>query len=201
MQVTPKTFQAPTLATLTLALAACGGLSGTYSGKGTGFLESLTFHSGGKVDATFMGMTKEGTFKKDGKRVTITVNGDTQVLTLADNGCLEGGGILGTYCKGESEKNAAESGGKGGGTLSGTWEASAPDGTGEKLRLKFKSGGKVDFIMSAPGHAPEAIEATYELSGDQLTIYIPNSPQIHLTRDKNVLGGNFMGEAIRFEKQ
>jgi hypothetical protein len=201
MQAVPKTLRATSLATLTLALAACGGLSGTYSGKGTGFLDDLTFHSGGKVDATFMGMTKEGTFKKDGKRVTITVNGDTQVLTLASNGCLEGGGILGTYCKGGSEKKVAVSGGKGGGKLSGIWDAAAPDGTGEKMRLKFKSGEKVDLSLSVPGQDPEATEATYELSGDQLTIYIPNSPQIHLTRDKNVLEGNFMGEAIRFEKQ
>jgi hypothetical protein len=201
MQATPKTFHASSLATLTLAFAACGGLSGTYSGKGTGFLESLTFHSGGKVDATFMGMTKEGTFKKDGKRVTITVNGDTQVLTLAGNGCLEGGGILGTYCKGGSEEKVAESGRKSGGKLSGTWEATLPDGTDEKMLLKFKSGGKVDMSLSVPGRDPEAMEATYELSGDQLTIYIPNSPQIHLTRDKNALEGNFMGQAIKFDKQ
>jgi hypothetical protein len=200
MQALPKTFRASSLATLTLALAACGGLSGTYSGKGTGFLDDLTFHSGGKVDATFMGMTKEGTYKRDGKRVTITVNGDTQVLTLADNGCLEGGGLLGTYCKGGSEAKA-ESSKAAGGKLSGTWEAAAPDGTGEKMRLKFKSGGKVEMSLSVPGQDPEATEATYELSGDQLTIYIPNSPQIHLTRDKNVLQGNFMGEGIRFEKQ
>jgi hypothetical protein len=147
-----------------------------------------------------MGMTKEGTYKRDGKRVTITVNGDTQVLTLADNGCLEGGGLLGTYCKGGSEAKA-ESSKAAGGKLSGTWEAAAPDGTGEKMRLKFKSGGKVEMSLSVPGQDPEATEATYELSGDQLTIYIPNSPQIHLTRDKNVLQGNFMGEGIRFEKQ
>jgi hypothetical protein len=38
MQATPKTFHASSLATLTLAFAACGGLSGTYSGKETGFL-------------------------------------------------------------------------------------------------------------------------------------------------------------------
>jgi hypothetical protein len=200
MQALPKTFRASSLATLTLALAACGGLSGTYSGKGTGFLDDLTFHSGGKVDATFMGMTKEGTYKRDGKRVTITVNGDTQVLTLADNGCLEGGGLLGTYCKGGSEAKA-ESSKAAGGKLSGTWEAAAPDGTGEKMRLKFKSGGKLDMSLSVPGQDPEAMEVTYELSGDQLTIYIPNSPQIHLTRDKNVLEGNFMGQAITFEKQ
>jgi hypothetical protein len=201
MQATPKTFHASSLATLTLAFAACGGLSGTYSGKETGFLDDLTFHSGGKVDATFMGMTKEGTFKKDGKRVTITVNGDTQVLTLAANGCLEGGGILGTYCKDGSEKKTVVSAGKGGGKLSGTWEAAAPDGTGEKMRLKFKTGGKVDMSLLVPGRDPEATEATYELDGAKLTIYIPNSPQIHLTRDKNVLEGNFMGEGIRFEKQ
>lgn len=201
MQALPKTFRASSLATLTLVLGGCGGLSGTYSGKDTGFLDDLTFHSGGKVDATFMGMTKEGTYKKDGKRVTITVNGDTQVLTLASNGCLEGGGLLGTYCKGGSEAKAESSKAAGGGKLSGTWEAAAPDGTGEKMRLKFKSGGKVDMSLSVPGQDPEATEATYELSGDQLTIYIPNSPQIHLTRDKNVLQGNFMGEGIRFEKQ
>jgi hypothetical protein len=200
MQATPKTFCASSLATLTLALAACGGLSGTYSGKGTGFLDDLTFHSGGKVDATFMGMTKEGTYNKDGKRVTITVNGDTQVLTLAGNGCLEGGGILGTYCKGGSEAKA-ESSKAAGGKLSGTWEAAAPDGTGEKMTLKFKSGGKVDFSMAGQGQDPETMEADYEMDGNRVTISVPGGTPIQLTRNKNVLEGDGMGQAIRFEKQ
>lgn len=83
-----------------LLLAACGNsLSGKYEGGDHGFLDSLNFTSGDKVELTFMGMTKEGTYSRDGKKVKITNGNDTQILTIDDNGCLDGGGMLGKYCK------------------------------------------------------------------------------------------------------
>jgi hypothetical protein len=86
---------------LVVLLAGCGSpIQGTYSGRGTGFLDKMTFKSGGKVDLTFMGMTKEGTYEVDGKSVKITHGGETTILTLDDQGCLDGGGLIGKYCKG-----------------------------------------------------------------------------------------------------
>lgn len=92
-----------TIAAALLLCAACGGSSieGTYSGQGTGFLEKIVFKSDGKVELTFMGMTKEGTYVVEDGRVKITNGGDTSILAIAENGCLEGGGILGKYCKAE----------------------------------------------------------------------------------------------------
>ncbi|WP_321474660.1 hypothetical protein [uncultured Paludibaculum sp.] len=81
-------------------LAGCGArVSGVYKPNGPAFLDSLNFKSGGKVDLTFMTMTKEGTFAVDGKQVKVTNGGDTQVFTLDDKGCLNGGALLGRYCK------------------------------------------------------------------------------------------------------
>ena len=39
-----------------------------------------------------MGMTHEGTYVLDGKRVKITISGDTTIMTIDDQGCLDAGG-------------------------------------------------------------------------------------------------------------
>jgi hypothetical protein len=88
------------LAASAAMLGACGGgIEGTYNGGDNSFLESISFKSGGKVHVTFMGMTKEGSYTIDGDEVTISVNGDTEVLRKDGHGCLVGGGFLGSYCK------------------------------------------------------------------------------------------------------
>jgi hypothetical protein len=90
-----------------LVLGACGGggMSGVYEPpNGEGFFDRLTFHGGGTVDITFMGATKEATWKREGDRLTITNDGETQVFAIDDQGCADGGGLLGRYCKGESAR-------------------------------------------------------------------------------------------------
>lgn len=88
-----------------LALAAClagcgiGGLNGTYTPDERGFFDKLTFTSSDKVEITFFGSTAEGSYVVSGDKLKITVNNQTQVLTIGKNGCLEGGGLIGTYCK------------------------------------------------------------------------------------------------------
>ena len=89
---------------LTLALGlfitSCGGtLSGTYSGNGEAFFEKLNFTSGSKVDIYFMGASKEASYEISGNKVKITVNGENQLFTIDDKGCLDGGGQIGKYCK------------------------------------------------------------------------------------------------------
>ena len=90
-------------ATLTLAIvliAGCGRhLSGTYTGEPDAHFEKLTFKSGGKVELSFMGSISEATYALEGDRVKISAGGMTQIFTLDKQGCLDGGGIVGKYCK------------------------------------------------------------------------------------------------------
>ena len=83
-----------------LALAACGSsVDGTYTASAGGFFDHLRFASGGKVEVTFMGMTKEGTYVVEDRKVKVSIGNDNQVFSIDDKGCLVGGGPIGTYCK------------------------------------------------------------------------------------------------------
>jgi hypothetical protein len=98
----------PTLASLA-ALLACvcvgcsGGLNGSYAPVGQTFggmlISDVTFNSAHKVEVTAMGMTHEGTYVLDGKRVKITVSGDTTIMTIDDQGCLYAGEVMVKFCK------------------------------------------------------------------------------------------------------
>src|SRR5438093_12902440 len=81
-------------------LFGCGrSISGEYTGDKASFFEKLVFKSGGKVEISFMGGTEEAGFEVEGDKVKITNAGQTQILTIDSNGCLNGGGIVGKYCK------------------------------------------------------------------------------------------------------
>lgn len=92
------------LLSCTLYVGCTRGLSGTYVANGdslgSALVSSLTFTSEGKVEVTGMGITKEGTYELEGTKVKITVSGDTTIMTLDENGCLDGGAMLGKFCKG-----------------------------------------------------------------------------------------------------
>ncbi len=101
-----KSFAAALLSTfLMLALAACdSGLSGTYTSDGSArygnLIESMTFKPGGKVEVVAMGMTKELPYEMEGKKVKIVDEAKTAtILTIDDNGCLDGGEMIGKFCK------------------------------------------------------------------------------------------------------
>jgi len=83
-------------------LAGCGGgLSGTYKAKGglgEGFL-SLEFKSGNQVFANVMGNTVEGTYKIEGDKVIVYVNGKNMAFTLAKDGSLADGPMGATLVK------------------------------------------------------------------------------------------------------
>lgn len=177
--------------------AACGsGLEGTYSGANTGFLDEITFRSGDKVDVKFMGMTREGTYKREGDRVTVTVGNDTQVLTLRDDGCLDGGGLIGSYCKaGKSSKSASAGGDK---SVAGTW---AVGGFTDKLTLQFDDDGKVQFTMESAGEYPQTAAGTYEVKKNRVIVRGLGGPELELTRQTNALVGNVQGQTLRFERQ
>jgi hypothetical protein len=173
-------------------LIGCGsGIRGTYSGKDTGFLDEMAFKSGGKVDLTFMGMTKEGSYEVEGKTVKITNAGETTVLTIDDQGCLDGGGMIGRYCKGAEAKAAA-------GDFTGRYVAGE---SGDGISLEFHSDKKVHLTIMDQGAESNAIDGTYDISGEKVTVRMPGVDPVLLTRRGNELEGNFGGSIVRFAKR
>jgi hypothetical protein len=91
-----KRFVLLFLLSAVLLLSACGSksrLDGTYATEpGAGGI-SLTFQSNGKVTRSFMGNEVEGNYEVDGNKVKITglPGAGTQVLTLLEDGSIQGG--------------------------------------------------------------------------------------------------------------
>ncbi len=75
--------------TAMLLLAACGAkVEGTYADP-TG-LTKYEFVSGGKVYVSLLGVKTEMKYEVDGRHVKIITGESNQVLTLLDDGSLEG---------------------------------------------------------------------------------------------------------------
>lgn len=93
-------FVIPMALLVALLFTSCDtGLSGTYASQGGLINQTLSFKPGGKVEVSAMGITREGTYEVEGKKVKLTVSGDTTILTIDANGCLDGGGMIGKFCK------------------------------------------------------------------------------------------------------
>lgn len=90
---------------LTLFLSGCdSGLNGTYTPDGNSpygnMISSLTFKPGGKVEVTTLGMTQEVSYEREGMKVKVTTDGNTStIFTIDENGCLDGGQLIGKFCK------------------------------------------------------------------------------------------------------
>jgi hypothetical protein len=194
-------------------LAACGGggLQGTYSGEDsatgerTGFLDSITFKSGNQIEASFLGQTKQGTYSLEGKQITLTVAGDDtpEMLTIMDDGCLEGRGILGRYCPAGHKAAAAQpvaQAAKQSAPLAGTYEARHA-ASGQGLRLDFHDNQTVTLTFIGAG-APPGVSGPYDLEGDRISISGPpgEAPML-LRRDGDALVMTDGTESVRFLKQ
>jgi hypothetical protein len=98
-----RTFNTLAIFLLCAALDGCGSsLSGTYTANIDAFIlkekQKMTFTSN-KVEISFMGLTTEATYKVEDGKVKITNGGVTQVFTIDDKGCLEGGVAAVKFCK------------------------------------------------------------------------------------------------------
>jgi len=80
-------------------LSGCGHhLSGTYvSANALG--TSFDFISESEVQQNSMGLTVQGTYQVQNQQVDITMGGQTLVLTIDSDGCLDAGDLLGKFCK------------------------------------------------------------------------------------------------------
>lgn len=89
------------LAALSLQLAACGsGLSGEYvPQEASMFMQSVKFEDGHAYITSIAGQTSRVDYEVDGERVMLKLGATSQMFTLDKNGCLEGGQMIGTFCK------------------------------------------------------------------------------------------------------
>ena len=83
-------------------LVSCGSghLSGTYTPQASEEtpVQSLTFH-GDEVDVQYLiGPAIVSKYHKDGNRLEISANGQTQAWTIDANGCVGADGV-GLFCK------------------------------------------------------------------------------------------------------
>lgn len=89
-----------TILGLLILFYSCDPLEGkTYVGQDGAYLEKMTFKSNNKVELVRFGSAVEGTYTMDGDQVKIDTEGENQILTITDEGCLDGGGFIGKYCK------------------------------------------------------------------------------------------------------
>ena len=185
-----------TILMLATSIGGCGShLEGIYTGGDVSFFERLTVKANQKVEVTFMGMTKEGTYAVEGQKVKITMGAETQVFTLDEQGCLHGGGFLGTYCKGDQRVAASRDTNS---PLSGTYRAGEQ---GESMTLDFRDGRTVHMALAVAGATKDTLDAPYEVSGDQVTITFPGGVPLALTHTGRTLEGTFDGRRVTFVKQ
>ncbi len=68
----------------------CGNSVKGHTYAGNGQLVSIQFQSGGKAYASMGPMTSNCTYTQSGKNITLICEGDTEQLTLASDGSLNG---------------------------------------------------------------------------------------------------------------
>ena len=187
-----------------MVLAACGSgssLDGVYSGENTGFLDKIEFVGGDKAELTFMGMTKEATYVVEEGKVKINQAGEITVLRIDDAGCLDGGGILGKYCKGDAQPTAAArpaaskppaqvpaSTG-----LVGNRYAAGPKG--DQMIVEFLDDSMVRMTVSGNGESLK-----YTTKGEKVVIQGADGSKLTMAKRGADLEGDFDGTLIVFKK-
>jgi hypothetical protein len=81
---------AVSVALFCLFAAACGNNVSGHTYAGNGAVVKIEFQSGGKAFASMGPVTSQCTYTQDGKKVTLICEGDTTVLTIDNDGALNG---------------------------------------------------------------------------------------------------------------
>jgi hypothetical protein len=94
--------------------------------------------------------------------------------------------------------------GCGGGGISGTYEARAPEGEDGAMTIEFLSGQRAKVTISGGGGFNMGFTGTYETDGDQVTISSPEGAaddDVVLTKKGDTLTGEMLGDQLVFEKK
>ncbi len=82
-------------------LISCNQMKGTYLGTDRSHFDKIVFTSNHKVELIFLGSIVEAEYEKEGSQVKINTAMGMQILSIDSRGCLDGGFIMGKYCKEE----------------------------------------------------------------------------------------------------
>lgn len=194
----------PLVLAMCFFLASCGSsVEGVYSGEDTGFLDQIELKSNHKAELTFMGMVKEGTYEVEDGRVKINNAGDISILRIDDAGCLDGGGILGKYCKGQAKSTSTNSTSKSEdakkpesapGGLVGNRFAAGP--TGDEMIVEFLDSSTVR--MTVDGNSEKL---KYVTKGDKVVISGMDGQNMTLAKRGVDLEGGPDGMIIVFKRR
>jgi len=188
-----------------MVLVGCGSgssLDGVYSGENTGFLDKIEFVGGDKAELTFMGMTKEATYVVEDRKVKIKQGDEVTILRIDDAGCLDGGGIIGKYCKGDAKPSVASN------QRAASKPATPAPTTNGLVGNRYAAGPKsdqmiVEFVddgtvrMTVSGNA-ESLK--YTTKGDKVVIQGVDGSKLNMARRGADLEGDFDGAVIVFKK-
>jgi hypothetical protein len=87
----------------TSTISCSSGLSGVYkpsSNSGLGdMIDQIEFVSSSKAKITSMGMSTEVSYELKGKELKFITDKGNQILTIDADGCIDGGKVLGKFCK------------------------------------------------------------------------------------------------------
>lgn len=92
------------LAMIATSIISCSsGLSGVYKpSKNSGLgevIDQIEFVSSSKAKITSMGMSTEVSYELKGKELKFITEKGNQILTIDSNGCIDGGKVIGKFCK------------------------------------------------------------------------------------------------------
>ncbi|MGE0624131.1 MAG: hypothetical protein AB7I04_05260 [Pseudomonadales bacterium] len=201
-QTQQQTLQQTLLAALTIGpvvfgLTACGSsIEGVYTGEET-FLDQIEIRDDERVELMFMGAIREGIYNVEGDRLRITAGGETNVFRINDSGCLEGGALLGTYCRsgsssGSSTSSTASRSEPAAGYVGQTFAAGP---IGDQMVIEFVSGDRVRFEVDG-----ESEELRYGSDGGDIVIYGMAGDNMILTPRGRDLEGGPGGMTIVFHR-
>jgi len=90
MKVSTGSVSTAAAALMCVCIAGCGNSVKGHTYAGNGQLVTIQFQSDGKASTSMGPMTSACTYTQSGTNVTLTCEGDTEQLTLASDGSLNG---------------------------------------------------------------------------------------------------------------
>ncbi len=90
MRASLKRVTTAAVALVCVGAAGCGTSVNGHTFAGNGNVVTVEFQSGGKAYASMGPMTLSCTYTQSGKQVSLVCEGDTTVLTIGDDGSLNG---------------------------------------------------------------------------------------------------------------
>ncbi len=84
---------------LAFAISGCSNIQGTYLGQEGALMDKIIIKEGHRADIVFLGSVTEVSFEKTGDKIKFMIPDGAQILTIDQQGCLDGGTLVGRYCK------------------------------------------------------------------------------------------------------